>query len=63
MRPLNPGFETDHCEGHGVLHFTPAEWRSILEDPDFLADADNGWGAARRLLGVEVRIVPGHDFG
>jgi len=63
MRQLNPRFETDRADGHGVLHFTPAEWRSILADPDFLSDADNGWGPSRRLLGVEVRIVPDHAFG
>lgn len=64
MCQLNPRFETDRAaDGRGVLHFTPAEWRSILADPDFLRDVDNDWGPRRRLLGVEVRIVPDHAFG
>lgn len=60
---LAPFFETDRQNGHAVLHFTPSEWRSILEDPDFLRDRDNDYRAPRRWLGVEVQIVPDHRFG
>lgn len=63
MCELDIGFETDRCDDHGLLHFTPAEWRSILDDPAFLDDVDNDWHAPRRLLGVAVRIVPSHAFG
>jgi len=63
MREPVPRFESDLNDGHGVLHFTPAEWRWILADPGFLADIDNDWHAPRRFLGVEVRIVPSHRFG
>ncbi len=40
-----------------ALRFTPAQWRSLLEDDDFLRDADNSY-APRRLMGVPVEIVP-----
>jgi hypothetical protein len=63
MCGLDPCFEPDLRDGHGMLHFTPAEWRSILADPAFLADQDNDYQTPRRLLGVEVRIVPNHQFG
>lgn len=63
MIELAREFESDHAEGHGVLHFTPSEWRAILEDRSFLDDGDNDYRAPRRLLGVEVRIVPDHRFG
>ena len=64
MPELASGFETDRrADGPAVLHFTPSEWRSILEDPAFLGDGDNDYRAPRRLLGVEVRIVPDHRFG
>ncbi|HET6971484.1 MAG TPA: hypothetical protein VFH92_10195 [Phenylobacterium sp.] len=64
MPELAPGFETDRpTDRHAVLHFTPSEWRSILQDPDFLRDRDNDYRSPRRWLGVEVRIVPDHRFG
>ena len=57
-------FETDRrSDGVCVLHFTPAEWRVLLEDPSFLADQDNSYSPPRRLLGVMVTIVPDHWFG
>lgn len=62
MPELAPVFETDRPADHGVLHFTPGEWRAILEDPTFLRDHDNDF-RPRRLLGLEVRIVPDHRFG
>lgn len=43
------------------LTFTPAEWRLLLNDPDFLKDPDNRWGSSRRLMGLPVRIVPDHQ--
>jgi hypothetical protein len=42
------------------LVFTPAEWRVLLNDPDFLKDPDNRWGVTRQLMGLPVRIVPDH---
>ena len=55
------------CDRRGrdayVLCFTPAEWRSLLEDAAFLGERDNRYSPPRRLMGVEVRIVPDHRFG
>lgn len=45
------------------LRFTPAEWRSLLEDPDFLREPDNAYSPSRRLMGLPVLIVPDHRFG
>lgn len=36
---------------------TPGQWRRILEDPSFLADADNRYQRPRRLHGRPVEIV------
>ena len=44
------------------LTFTPAEWRHILEDMDFLSDPDNQYVVPRRLMGLPVEIVPDHDI-
>jgi len=44
------------------LTFTPAEWRHILEDIDFLSDPDNQYAVPRRLMGLRVEIVPDHDI-
>jgi len=46
----------------GVLRFTPAEWRVLLEDRSFLKDPDNDF-APRRLMGLPVEIVPDHGVG
>jgi len=46
-----------------ALKFTPAEWRALLEDSGFLADADNRYLPPRRLMGLAVQIVPDHRFG
>jgi len=46
-----------------ALKFTPAEWHSLLSDPDFLDDGQNNRCAPRRLMGVPVEIVPDHRFG
>lgn len=63
MTALDPMFEPDRRDdGEVHLHFTPAEWRAVLEDPHFLDDEDNNY-APRRLLGVAVTIVPDHAFG
>ncbi len=43
-----------------ALTFTPAEWRHLLDDPSFLRQPDNSYQAPRRLMGLPVRIVPGH---
>jgi hypothetical protein len=56
-------FESDRRGGAFVLHFTPAEWRAILEDESFLSGSDNDYAAPRRLMGLEVAIVPDHGFG
>ena len=42
-----------------TLRFTPAEWRSLLRDGDFLRDPDNSC-RPRRLMGLPVQIVPDH---
>ncbi len=42
-----------------TLRFTPAEWRSLLQDGDFLRDPDNSY-RPRRLMGLPVEIVPDH---
>lgn len=61
---LSRTFETDRRpDGEGVLHFTPAEWRVLLEDPNFLSETDNRFDPPRRLMGVSVAIVPDHGFG
>jgi hypothetical protein len=44
-----------------LLMFTPAQWRHILEDRDFLRDPDNRYAIPRKLMGVPVAIVPDHD--
>lgn len=48
--------------GGAEFHFTPAEWRMLLEDPEFLRKADNSYLPPRRLKGVPVAIVPDHEF-
>ena len=54
---------SDFGEGSGAapvrLHLTPADWRHVLSDPDFLKDGDNSW-SPRRLMGLSVEIVPDH---
>jgi hypothetical protein len=45
------------------LTFTPAEWRHILEDGDFLDDPNNRYSVPRRLMGLPVEIVPDRDAG
>jgi hypothetical protein len=45
-----------------AFRLTPAEWRKILADEDFLRDPDNSW-RPRRLMGVPVEIVPDHLTG
>ena len=47
--------------GRFSFRFTPAEWRSLLEDEGFLRQPDNSYRPPRRLMGVPVQIVPGHD--
>jgi len=56
-------FEPDRPAGQVfAFHFTPAEWRLIIEDPLFLAGVGNSY-RPRRFLGLTVRIVPDHQFG
>jgi hypothetical protein len=63
MPSLAETFETDRPPGRPFsLHFTPAEWRVIIEDPDFLAGLGNAY-QPRRLWGLAVKIVPDHRFG
>lgn len=64
MAGFNETFRTDRSsDGRAALHFTPAEWRVVLEDPDFLASGDNRFELPRKLMGVAVEIVPDHCFG
>ncbi len=44
------------------LRFTPAEWRVLIEDADFLRDSDNSY-LPRRLMGLPVEIIPDHRVG
>jgi len=56
-------FETDRRPSRAfALHFTPAEWRALLEDESFLRERDNSY-RPRRFMGVPVEIVPDHRFG
>ena len=41
------------------LHFTPAEWRALIDDADFLKQPDNSW-SPRRLMGLPVEIIADH---
>jgi hypothetical protein len=64
MASFNETFQTDRSPDRGAaLHFTPAEWRVVLEDRDFLASGDNRFELPRKLMGVPVEIVPDHCFG
>ena len=57
-------FEPDRRgDAEFTLHFTPAEWRTLIEDPAFMKDPDNGYVPPRRLSGMRVAIVPDHQFG
>ena len=40
-----------------TFRFTPAEWKHLLDDPDFLSEPGNQY-APRRLMGVNVEIIP-----
>lgn len=63
MSNLSPDFQPDHAaDGAVTLHFTPVEWRQILKDGAFLQESDNRV-LPRRLMGLDVRIVPDHSFG
>ena len=42
-----------------TLHFTPAEWRALLADADFLKQPDNSY-SPRRLMGLPVEIIADH---
>ena len=46
-------------EGGFRLHFTPAEWRSLINDADFLKQPDNSY-SPRRLMGLPVEIIADH---
>jgi hypothetical protein len=50
-------------DGSVALHFTPAEWRVLIEDGSFLSQSDNRYSPPRRWMGVAVEIVPDHGFG
>ncbi len=61
MQPSFPN-SVGPMSGHPArfaLRFTPAEWRALIEDADFLRDVDNNY-RPRRLMGVPVQIVPDH---
>jgi hypothetical protein len=61
--PTQTGFSDPNAGDRFALHFTPAEWRHVLEHTAFLSDIDNRYLPPRRLMGVEVIIVPDHGFG
>ena len=64
MQDFNETFRTHlRPDGQPLLRFTPAEWRSLLEDRDFLDSGDNRFSPPRMLMGVPVAIVPDHRFG
>jgi hypothetical protein len=50
----------DHTEERPTrrfcFRFTPAEWRAIIDDEDFLRDGDNNY-QPRKLMGVDVEII------
>jgi hypothetical protein len=54
------GSRTSCAQRSFSFRFTPAEWRALLADPDFLKDRDNSYSAPRRLMGIAVVIVPDH---
>lgn len=49
-----------HLSPFGTLKFTPAEWRTLLEDRRFLEEPDNHYATPRRLMGLPVEIIPDH---
>ncbi len=60
MDSATPEAARRRAGAHGfTLRFTPAEWKTLLEDSTFLRDADNSYWP-RRLMGVPVQIVPDH---
>jgi hypothetical protein len=61
--PYANATEHDDERPFGVLRFTPAEWRVLLEDRSFLKDPDNSYAEPRRLMGLPVVIVPDHWIG
>lgn len=62
MLPPGSSDWLDHFKSHRPLMFTPAEWRHILEDPEFLEGEDNSYLVPRRLMGLPVQIIPDHQF-
>ena len=51
--------QSGRTSGGFRLHFTPAEWRALLNDADFLKQPDNSY-SPRRLMGVPVEIIADH---
>jgi hypothetical protein len=62
MWPAGSSNWLDQFKSYRPLMFTPAEWRSILEDREFLEDEDNSYRVPRRLMGLPVQIIPDHQF-
>src|SRR5258705_19091 len=57
MANFNETFRTHRFpDGGAALRFTPAEWRSVLEDRGFLASGDNRFEAPRKLMCVPALI-------
>jgi hypothetical protein len=54
---VNTGNQTTRHQSF-TFRFTPAEWRHLLEDPDFLREPGNQYAPPRQLMGVKVEIVP-----
>jgi hypothetical protein len=49
-------------KAHGILRFTPSQWRAILESHGFLDRPDNCFQHPRRFLGASVQIIPDESF-
>ena len=62
MQLPTSGFQGPMWNGRFLFRFTPAEWRSLLEDEAFLRQPDNSYRPPRRLMGVPVQIVPDHEL-
>lgn len=56
-----PGRSASQRKPLYVFRLTPAEWRQLLADENFLRDPDNSF-SPRRLMGVPVQIIPHHGF-
>lgn len=54
--------KAERLETTHVLRLTPGQWRSVLEDRNFLDRPDNRFQHPRRFLGAPVQIIPDESF-